>query len=313
MSRINTRRSTPLMSITATLCGLAALLAAGTASAQECSSDVDCSSGFQCVKSMSSPGCSDPPNCPDPTPVESEVGYCERAPITCATDADCPSFLSCVAQNESTCWADSDGNTGCDPVDPNAPKTCEYVAINCTAAADCPSNFECAAMPVACPAVDCPPGTDCPQPECTPPANQCIPQTIACQADADCPSSWLCEDFGTDCAVAPPSTTVDGGTTEPTPTPAPVPTPADDCSNSPAVKQCVPPGFGGGGSYDGAATTAPEAASDKNAGASTPSDVKEGSGIQCSVHMGSSSQTTCLAALGALAAAAFTARRLRRR
>ena len=309
MARTNT---STLTTLAATLFGVAAILAAGNASAQECASDTDCSSGFTCVKGWSSGGCSDPTLCPTPTPVQDPTGWCERAPITCTTDTDCPSFLRCVANQNGTCWVDSNGNTGCDPVDPNAPKTCEYVALTCIANADCPVAFECVSMPVGCPTPDCMPGTDCPIPECLASPNQCIPQTISCQADADCPSSWMCQDFSPDCTTPtePPPAAVDGGVA-PNPTPAPIPAP--DCTNAPVIKQCVPPGFGGGASY-GSATTAPEAAADRAGNTATPtaSEIKDGPGIQCAMSHETSGKNLWIAAIGAMAAAVFTARRMRR-
>ena len=44
-----------------------------------------------------------------------------RAPVTshpCKSDSDCPSGWSCRDNPEGTCWADSNGNSGCAPADP---------------------------------------------------------------------------------------------------------------------------------------------------------------------------------------------------
>jgi len=311
MSTTNDTRRTLKLGLAALLGGFTALLAAD-AYAQPCSSDADCADGFACVKGVSVPGCATPPDCPDPTPVEDETGWCEQLPQTCETDADCPAYLKCVANQSQTCWADSEGNTGCDPIDPNAPKTCEYVAIACTTDTDCPANFECIEIPVPCAAVECPPGTECPPDNCGGATEKtCTPKQISCATDADCPTDWLCANVGGDCPTEP---VADGGAADPS-QPGPAPErdlqPQDlppDCNANP-VMMCVPPGFASG--YDAQAsseTGAPLA--DRAGSAADPASSDDAAG--CSVST-SSTTGSWLAAFSLAAVAGIVSRRQRRR
>ncbi|HWA77987.1 MAG TPA: hypothetical protein VG937_36885 [Polyangiaceae bacterium] len=119
-----------------------------------CAADADCGAGFtckeqqQCSCSGSSGGGtpSSPPSAgsgssgsadpamPAPTPSASSTPpdrvpedcscepsgtkACEAARVACAADSDCPSGWSCRDNPEGTCWADSNGNSGCAPADP---------------------------------------------------------------------------------------------------------------------------------------------------------------------------------------------------
>lgn len=42
------------------------------------------------------------------------ANYCQLQVVPCATDAECPTGWACIA-GPSSCWADSEGNSGCEP------------------------------------------------------------------------------------------------------------------------------------------------------------------------------------------------------
>jgi MYXO-CTERM domain-containing protein len=167
--------------------------------AQECTTDADCGDGYQCQTAVyAEPGCADPnAGCASSEP-PSEIGWCEVKPISCASDSDCPDFMRCLGQ-ETLCWANSDGTSGCQEVDPSN-RSCQAVPISCNADSDCPSSFECSSVPLPCPVYDCAPGTDCPPSNCEGTENVCTPKQLSCATDADCPSSWSCEEQAVDCA-----------------------------------------------------------------------------------------------------------------
>lgn len=173
--------------------------------AGECAQDSDCGAGYTCVKGVSVPGCEDPSaGCPPNEPVVAEVGYCEKAPIACATDADCPDFLRC-ADEATVCWGGSDGQSGCSEPDP-AKRTCQFQPIECNTNSDCPSDFECTNVPVPCPAIDCyGPDTDC-ESTCDETQNLCTPKVIGCAQNTDCPSNWTCENTSSPNCMSPDST-----------------------------------------------------------------------------------------------------------
>lgn len=64
---------------------------------------------------------------PDSGEVCSEVPTgrfsCVLQSITCTGDAECPTGLVCVENSTGSCWANSDGSRGCDPVEPS--KRCQ--------------------------------------------------------------------------------------------------------------------------------------------------------------------------------------------
>jgi MYXO-CTERM domain-containing protein len=277
--------------------GLATLLTVSAAQAQECTSNDDCSDGFECIKGMSSPGCATPPDCPDPTPIEDEVGWCERTPQICETDEDCSSFLKCVANESSTCWVDSEGNSGCEPEDPNAQKTCSYVPLSCEVNEDCPDSFECTEMGVPCAAPECLPGTECLPVDCGEETEKiCTPKQITCAVQDDCPTDWLCADVTPDCASPPPD---DG--TEPE-----RPQDETDCETATPIMACIPPGFSAGVDFGG----------QQESGA-TPTTNRSDDGTETEGGLGcamSSSQGTggWLAVIGIAGIASLVSRRRRR-
>ncbi len=185
------------------------------AAAADCTSDADCEAGYECIKGMSSPGCDSSGECPEPTPVEEEVGSCELAPVECSTSDDCPEYLTCADSQELSCWSDSNGNTGCEEPDPNAPKYCSFREMTCATNDDCPREFECVEHEsYGCPAVDCVEGEEC-NDTCEPTLEkECQPKKIDCSGGAACPSGWSCITVttGSDCAEPAPAP---GGTTDP--------------------------------------------------------------------------------------------------
>lgn len=227
---------------------LFAFSAPGLAAAQECKTDADCGSGEQCVKGMGVPGCEDPSaGCPS-EPVESELGYCEVKPISCSTDADCPSFMRCMDE-EVVCWSEPEGGSGCDTPDPSK-RTCRQTTLSCATNADCPAHFDCVEAPVLCAEPECAPGTDCEPTLCEGTEKMCVPQQIACTTSSDCPSAWSCEDMGTDCAAASGAEGV-------------------DCGGSSPALACVPTGYGFASGAEAAKSGAgQDAASESNGGCS---------------------------------------------
>ncbi len=99
-------------------------LSVSHAHAQECTSDDDCDDGYACELDES-----DAPDCPpdadcDLSPVEpvESSGWCYAEPITCESDAGCPTPAKC----------DEDGE-------------CVYEVEFCEVNADCGENYECIA------------------------------------------------------------------------------------------------------------------------------------------------------------------------
>jgi MYXO-CTERM domain-containing protein len=263
---------------------IAAVFAPSRAAAQQCTTDAECADGFACIKGWSAPGCEDPSaGCPSPEPVESELGWCERKPISCTTDADCPDFMACMDE-DTPCWSSSSGDeSDCIEPDP-ANRSCRATELTCATTADCPSSFECLSVPEPCPMYDCAPGTDCEPVDCNQTQNVCQPEQIACSTNADCPSAWSCEDVGTtDCETSPSGM---GGS-------------GPDCA-SPAVLACVPTGFSSTGSGKPEGT---------NATTSSPQSSSRSGGcaVRASRHSDSGGGLALIAAAGA--ALAFARRR----
>ncbi len=103
-----------------------------------CEADADCGEGhtcelIQCVcDGAAAGGSSDeappPDGSEDPATselvredcgcVEADTGWCQLSETACEEDADCPDSWTCQDNPEGACWADSEGNTGCEPADP---------------------------------------------------------------------------------------------------------------------------------------------------------------------------------------------------
>lgn len=273
-------------SLLASVLAVAALLSSNPASAAECKADKDCPDGFRCEKSMSVPGCATPPDCPDPQPVESETGFCEKAPQSCQTDADCPQFTKCLSSQDSICWADSSGDGGCLETDPNAPKVCAYAPVECQNDAECPANFACTLEPPDCAPIACTPGDECTPPPCETSGKQfCEPKAISCQANTDCPADWTCLSMESDCLREPaaPGTGDDVG---------------DASCSSDVVKLCSPAGFSEVGEYR---ASADQAGGNPTAPAAAPADDDGGCSMPARPASGAGASLLLLAALGLLA------------
>lgn len=94
-----------------------------------CESDSECGDGYECVASESCwcTGSAGEPSTDPAVPGSDEGGreepecgceptgtnHCQRLVIDCESDADCPASWSCL-ETGGSCWADSEGNSGCD-------------------------------------------------------------------------------------------------------------------------------------------------------------------------------------------------------
>jgi len=136
---------------------------------------------------------------------------CVPAPLTCTSDADCPSPLYCVEhQTEEPCTVAFGDTTSCEPIVETS-MLCTYVIADCTTDADCAEGYECATTPggETCTgsSAPCPVGEECPEPvevcETEPDWNMCFPAHVPCATDADCADDWVCYDFGEEGAFPP--------------------------------------------------------------------------------------------------------------
>lgn len=255
--------------------GLAApyLLGVSVASADvgdECAADADCGEGAHCEKASYVNPCDPDAGSCDSTVHEAEFGRCVASPVECTTDADCGEYEGCITQSTGACWVSSDGSSGCDEVDEDAPKYCGPKTFSCDNDDDCPRDFSCVES-TACIDIACAQGDDC-EPCST--TRECHPRQIECDNDAACPSDWSC--VGTSRMMC-----SGGGATEPgdrgdavdapdsdaagdedaplpskesqdpaEPTDEPLPTSAPDegvdCVEVPSVGYCQPDAWGGG-------------------------------------------------------------------
>ncbi|MEL6180955.1 MAG: hypothetical protein AAFS10_18485 [Myxococcota bacterium] len=150
--------------------------------AQECETDDDCSGGDVCkVVAASSRGPS------------SEQRECVTPPITCETDNDCPTELSCQHPIiPGVCTIDADGNEMCTDDEPGmGPGSCEFIPRECTDTTECAESFVCENIGTCIGSCD---GLGNCQEACD---SQwaCIPDQIACESDRDCPTDWACHTF----------------------------------------------------------------------------------------------------------------------
>ncbi len=178
------------------------LLFTSSASAQDCETDSDCSDGQTCEviggTACACPGCPPGEECPPCDCGEpEEILGCVTAPITCETDDDCPSYLSCSEDTPSatTCSVDENGNEECEDhgEDHGGENFCTYIPQECQSDSDCDDNFTCEMYPTACPDIACAEGEECPELPCeSSDEGYCEPQQIECGSDSDCPSDWIC-------------------------------------------------------------------------------------------------------------------------
>ncbi len=178
----------------------------------DCRDDSDCEEGFQCEihTLISLRPCLEGMDCPEPPQEEvsePHAGTCEPAPISCETDADCPSPLVCELGD---CPPSVSGDTSEDCAAATRGE-CIFELAECASDADCNAGYECAVMEglrrcsvdVAAPMPDCAAGTECPmpmpepsEPECEPVEQRmCFPKEVPCDTDGDCDDGWSCFDF----------------------------------------------------------------------------------------------------------------------
>jgi MYXO-CTERM domain-containing protein len=239
----------------------ATLTASSAAFALDCKADADCGQGFFCELAptvSTSPGCAPGANCttPEPAPAAATTGTCQASPLSCASDADCPEYLTCASSGDYACAAPScPAGQNCPAPDctppANAPKTCQVRSRTCQADADCYGNFQCVITQggVACATPACPPGApDCPATDCpapgTPAPSQgyCEPKEITCAADSDCPTDWACVEFDeTTCSGSA------GTTTPPSMGTGPASSASGGMATPPAPPPPTPPSGGGTG------------------------------------------------------------------
>lgn len=304
--------------------GLASSAMASNALAQDCETDSDCGPDEYCdiVSSGGVGGCDpDVPEC-STTPVVTVEGYCEPAPLTCTSDADCPGSLVCEFDSSGDCAVtiDVDGGvqTECQTTESDV-GICSYVFVGCETDGDCsgglictdlPGAEDCMSTPGVCDAQgNCTGGDEI----CTPnTVKVCLPDPIDCSAGQPCPASTTCIDIPDDVREDAPAgwdraalclpedfqLLVDGraGST--------------GLSGDTASRQLDSPTVGVGADdaeRDGATTPAP--IGDLGGGASSAASNKDGS-IGCSVGGGNGSGP---ASFGAFLATALGALWLRRR
>lgn len=307
------------------------LLFTSVAQATECKADGDCGEGYRC-QIISTPigvPCAAGEECAPPETDAETSGICVRKPITCQTDADCPSYLKCEEDTpDVSCGSPGcpDGNCGEQPVEctPSEPadttRTCRPREIECETDSQCPSNFECVSYAVsgcAGTSAPCAEGQECPSTpdECQETEQKaCMPKLIECESNAGCPSDWECTSYTTrsdDCL----DTSISDDPAEP-PTPG---TPAAKCENI-TRSICIPPGFDVGYDNvgeDGSSNEAPTSESAGKGSNSTPSDASasgDDASDGCAVaHVGGSSNGTALLSLLGLGLVARLANRRARR
>lgn len=205
--------------------------------AGECASDADCADGTVCEKGMYSNGCGPDAEPCDDTVYEEEFGRCVVPPTECDTDDDCGEYSACESSDVGVCWADSNGDSGCEEPDPDAPSYCVPAFVECQVESDCPREFECVQNDV-CLAIDCVEGEACSP--CEPTGGQCLPKQIECDADSACPSDWTCvARVEYECSGGGTEPIDGGGSTDEGGADEPVADPAEGERLAPAEEDCV--------------------------------------------------------------------------
>lgn len=154
--------------LSAALIALTALAAAGSAAAEECTTDADCGVGFACqltgATACAEPACPPGEPCPEPAPCETEEFYeCVPVPVECASDADCGEGSVCESYTYEEC-----SGGGAIPGIP------------------CEEGGDCTDTPAPPEDADCTTVTE----------SYCIPQYAAgCEIDADCGAGFTCTEM----------------------------------------------------------------------------------------------------------------------
>ncbi|MGM0577683.1 MAG: hypothetical protein ACQEXJ_18295 [Myxococcota bacterium] len=228
---------------------ITALLLAGHAQAQTCTSDDDCAEDQYCAMKDVPPclpsqcdpddaDCTEEPSCPEPE------GECadDGAGTTqeCVEDTDCPDGFTCEAIGGTGCACPA--GSDCTDCEPTTSYGC--VPAPCSTDEDCGDGLVCVTETIPCDSTQpaCPPGEECPEPEpCEEETeSRCAPAWAApCEVPADCGDGFDCvaEEI---CACSGGDTGTDGGT----PT-DPVPTPEGDGGEVPADGSDSDSGSGG--------------------------------------------------------------------
>lgn len=264
-------------------------------SSGECESDADCEAGSACEKGSYTNGCNPEQGECDSTVYEEEFGSCVVQPVECSGDSDCGEYSACTSSDSGVCWASSDGSSGCEDPDPDAPKYCSPEVVECESDSDCPREFECSPVE-SCADIACAPDSDCEQPACEVTGGQCLPKEIECDDDSACPSDWNCVgttqwectgDEPTD-GGAEPAPVDDPGAADPLPPDDTEPAyePATSCVEVAAVGHCQPEEWGEvyfASDLDGGEPTSGSGAPKGEAGQDDSSD---GEGSQASSDSG---------------------------
>lgn len=300
-------------SLAASALAFAFVLAPLTASAKTCTTDAECNPNQKCEETGSisigaCPPCAPDMECPacDPAPEQGEVTHeCVDQPIGCTTDADCPSYLSCVANNAGVDCPPCEAGTECPPCAPTQTddqKFCQYVQRSCETDAECGAGFACIASGAeTCvgSAPTCAPNEDCPappEPVCTKDETKsCQLQIVQCSTNADCPTDFSCEEVteggcsgSTGSGSSGGASTGSGGGTDPAP-PAPTPTPGAEPAPGPQGNDdggcttithniCIPKGVGFGSASDVGGVLGSADNESGTANPTSPGASKDGSG-----------------------------------
>jgi MYXO-CTERM domain-containing protein len=316
---MNSSRATLLIALS--LAAAAFSFSGAAAAADSCKSDADCGTGFFCeLFAPPSVGCAskddEPAECPEPIPTPAAEGFCREKPLSCQSDADCPSYLGCVQVGGDVTCSSPVCEPGepcpepvCESAPPSSEKICAPKQIDCTTDAQCPDGFACnIKLGGYCPVIDCAfDSPDC-RSECDPSIHKvCGPKEIDCKADADCPADWRCLSFEEDsCSGSgpstPPSSGSGGGEEGVDPMPAPAPTPGsktlEDPSCTATVRNlCAPKGYlagaAQGGSFDNASGTPLAEAGSKDKKAPSYSASRDSNTTPSNSSPGASSDKGC--------------------
>lgn len=193
----------------------AVCLVAPSVSAQACFSDDDCPDGTECdLPPQIGVACDPEGGSCDASVPERSPGDCEPAPLRCATDADCPSGLTCEHRDGDCASAPDSPPSGAagggadDDAPPPEDEACEPVSDEgvcvfeieaCDGDSECSGDDVCAEVgrTSECSAASsCAPGEECPPPEqevCVDTTiSYCMPPRMDCDDGQTCASGMRC-------------------------------------------------------------------------------------------------------------------------